>query len=75
MQPVFAEHTLEGEEILALVAFLKDQAERGDAPMVAKPSLDFVLTGLGGAALLLVAMDLLWRRRYRAVRRPLLAKD
>lgn len=75
MQPVFKQHTLESDEILSIVAFLKSEAEGGDAPMVAEPSLDFVLAGLGAAALLIVLMDFAWRRRYRAVRRPLVAKD
>ena len=74
MQPVFQSHALEGDEILPLVAYLKSCAESGDAPVRAQPSLEFVLVAVAAAAGLLVLMDLLWRRRYRAVRRPLLAR-
>jgi mono/diheme cytochrome c family protein len=75
MQPVFKEHALESDEILSMVAFLKSEAEGGDAPLNAGPSLEFVLAGLGAAAFLIVCMDFAWRRRYRAVRRPLVNKD
>jgi mono/diheme cytochrome c family protein len=73
MQPVFADHPLDGEEILALVAFLADSAASGSAEA---PSgiLTFLLLGFGGAAVLLLAFDFLWRRRFRAVRRPLVRR-
>jgi mono/diheme cytochrome c family protein len=70
MQPVFAKHRLEGDEVLALVAYLKDQAERGAPARSASPVL-FTVAGIGLTALLLVLFDHLWRNRYRAVRRPL----
>ena len=74
MQPVFKDHALEGEEILALVAYLKASAEseQGEAPA---STLQFLLAGFGGSALLLLLFDFLWRKRYRATRRPLIAKQ
>ncbi|MAF66975.1 MAG: hypothetical protein CMJ84_15130 [Planctomycetes bacterium] len=71
MQPVFKNHALDGEEILAIVAYLKSVSESEGA---AEPAsvLQFVLLGFGGSALLLLLFDFLWRGRYRATRRPLI---
>lgn len=71
MQPLFKDHPLEGEEVLALVAYLKDVAEDGEGPEPAS-TLQFVLWGFGGAVFLLLLFDFLWRKRYRATRRPLI---
>ena len=70
MQPVFKDHPLDGEEVLALVAYLKSVAESevGVAPV---STLKFVLSGFAGSAFLLLLLDFLWRRRYRATRRPM----
>jgi mono/diheme cytochrome c family protein len=73
MQPVFDAHDLEGEEILALVSYLKDAAERGE-PAAQPASLEFVAWSLCGAAVLLTLMDLAWRRRFTGVRRSLVQK-
>ena len=72
MQPVFGDKPLDGEEVLALVAFLKQAAESGvtEAPPRA---LAFVLSAIGLATVLLMSMDFLWRRRFRTVRRRLVA--
>jgi len=70
MQPVFAKHPLDAEEVLPLVAFLKNETEQ-DLPENQTALINFLLTGLGGAAVLLVLFDLFWNRRFRAVRRPL----
>jgi mono/diheme cytochrome c family protein len=70
MQPVYSRRGLDGEEILALVAFLKASAESGRAR--AEPrTLNLALGGVLGALALLVLFDLVWRRRYRATRRAL----
>ncbi len=70
MSPLYNEHAPDGEEALALTAFLKDEAAHGvDAARTS--ALDFLLAGGAGAAVLLALMDALWRRRFRAVRRPL----
>lgn len=73
MQPVFNGHQLEGEEVLALVAYLKSVAENEEGEPPAS-TLQFVLLGFGGSVLLLVLFDFLWRKRYRATRRPLVGK-
>jgi len=74
MQPIFGKQPLDGEEVLGLVAFFKDVAQEGKDE--AEPaSLQFLLAGFAGAALILVIFDFLWRNRFRAVRRPLVEKD
>ncbi len=70
MQPVFKQHPLQPEEILALIAYLENIAQHGREDSGVAP-LNFFLIGLGGTALMLVGFDALWRRRFRGVRRPL----
>jgi len=70
MQPIFGDKALDGEEVLALVAFLKREAESGQAEAPPR-ALAFVLSGIGVAAILLMSMDFFWRRRFRTVRRRL----
>lgn len=70
MQPVFRDHPLEADEILPLVAFFEDRAQRGGED-TSPARLNFFLIGLGGTVLALVGFDLAWRKRFRAVRRPL----
>jgi mono/diheme cytochrome c family protein len=72
MQPVFRDKRLDGEEVLALVAYLKSEAERGVAP-AGSAAVAFTIAGIGIASLLLVVLDFVWRQRYRAVRRPLVS--
>jgi len=74
MQPLFADDPLDSEEILALVAFLQERAESG-AVEGGPNTLNFVMAGIAVAAALMVLFDLLWRRRFRAVRRPLVARS
>jgi len=74
MQPLFSEQPLDPEEILALVAYLKDNAGAPE-PKQGSGSMLFVLSGIAIAALFMVAFDVLWRRRFRAVRRPLVARS
>jgi mono/diheme cytochrome c family protein len=74
MQPAFASHPLDGDEILALVAYMKETAESG-APSPQPPSLEFVVWSIGGVAALLTLMDFAWRRRFTGVRRALVWKD
>jgi len=70
MKAVFGNHPLDSEEILPLVAFLADKAEA--APETGRAStLIFVLLGLAGTVVVLIVMDLIWRKRFRAVRRPM----
>ena len=70
MNPVFRDHPLDGEEILPLVAYLKQETEQDETESTA-PMVNFLLTGVVGAALLLVIFDLIWSRRFRGVRRAL----
>ena len=73
MQPVFKNHELTSDEVFSLVAYLERATMSGEN-VARDRSLDFLLCGFGLAAILLVACDFIWRRRYRAVRRPLVSK-
>lgn len=73
MQPLYQSEPLDSEEILALVAYLKDSAESGEAEAQSSV-LGFVLSGIGLAALLMGIFDVLWRTRFRGVRRSLVAR-
>ncbi len=70
MQAVFMDQPLDSEEILPLVAYFSELAlappETGQAA-----TLIFILLGLTGTAAALVLFDITWRKRLRAVRRPL----
>ncbi len=70
MKPLFADRPLDSEEVLALVAFLGEEASSG-LDQSESSNLPFLLMGLGLAATLLVAFDLIWRNRFRGVRRSL----
>ncbi len=70
MRSVFSAHPIDSEEILPLVAFFENTA-KAPAEDTAVPMLNFFLIGLFGAALAIAAFDGIWRRRFRAVRRPL----
>lgn len=74
MQSVFRTHPLQPEEILPLVAYFEDAAKRGgeDTPVALQ---NFFLLGLGGSAAGLVAFGAIWKKRFRAVRRPLVHGD
>jgi len=70
MQATFRKHALEGEEILALVAFFEDRAGTAEETHSAGTLL-FGLLGFGGTVGVLFLMGRLWRDRLRAVREPL----
>lgn len=70
MQAVFRQHTLQPEEILLLLAFI-EEAGRQRRPAGSVTQLDFFLLGFGGMCLGLVILQMAWRGRFRAVRRPL----
>ena len=74
MGPVFRKQALKPEEILPLVAFFEDAAKKGgqDEPV---GLLNLFLIGLGGAVIGLIAFDAAWKRRFRAVRRPLVSTN
>lgn len=71
MRPVYASQRLTNEEILPLVAFLEDEARGGGAEDPGTSRITFLLLGLAGAAFGFLAADGIWRRRFRAVRQPL----
>ncbi len=70
MQPIFKTRPLQTEEVLPLVALLEDSARQG-GEADSTPQFNFLLLGFGGAVLGLLAFDAIWKRRFRAVRRPM----
>ncbi|KAA3595922.1 MAG: cytochrome c [Calditrichaeota bacterium] len=70
MNPIYKKYPIDEEEILPLVAFLKNETEK-DAPENTSAMINFLLFGIGGAVLLLVLFDLIWNKRFRAVREPM----
>jgi hypothetical protein len=74
MQPLFRDHPLEEDEILALVATFEAAArEGGEDDSVA--TLSFLFWALGGTVPLLMGFDAVWKFRFRAVRKSLIRKD
>jgi len=74
MKPVFKDAALESDEIHALVALFEDRAEAGQ-PARSQDQLTFALLGTGVAALVLILLDLIWKGRFLAVRRPLVESE
>lgn len=70
MSPLFSDHPIDEEEILPLIAFMKQETEQ-DLPESSSATINFVLSGIFGAGVLLVIFDRLWGKRFKAVRRPL----
>ena len=73
MKPVYASRPLDPQDILPLVAFLKDAAQRG-RPADSIARLAFLIVGLLGAAAMFVVFDWIWGGRLRSVRRSLVNK-
>jgi mono/diheme cytochrome c family protein len=74
MQPIFKRHPISGDEIHALVAYF--DASAGETP--AQPTsnqIAFLLMGLIGATAAVFGFDAIWKRRFRAVRQPLVAES
>jgi len=69
MQPIYKKHPLTDDEILHLIAFLEHSKEGREETTSAR--FNFFLLGLAGTGAGFVLFDFLWRRRFRAVRRPL----
>ncbi len=74
MSPIFNKHPLDSEEILPLVAFLKNETEL-DKPERTTAMINFLLFGIGGAVFLLIAFDFIWNKRFRGVRKELLEQS
>lgn len=84
MTPVYRGREMNEQEILGLVAYLKDRAENGSpavlsAPADAVPSgagrFEFLVAGVGGLLAILALFDFLWRDRFRSVRRKLVEQS
>lgn len=73
MAPIFKKQALKPDEILPLVAYFEAAAKQGGTDDAAS-LVNFFLLGLGGMVIGLVSLDAVWKRRFRAVRRPLVQK-
>jgi len=73
MQPVFKDHPLKADEILAVVAYFKSVAAKPESD-AAPARMAFLLLGLAGATALVFVFDAVWKQRFHAVRRPLVEK-
>jgi cytochrome c2 len=69
MQPIYKKHPFTDDEILHLIAFLENAKEGREEVTAAR--FNFFLLGLAGTGAGFVLFDFVWRRRFRAVRRPL----
>jgi len=69
MESIYARHALEPREIRAIAAWLKSQPNVKQAQ---SPRLLFAITGVAGCFAALLLMNLVWRRRFTAVRAPLI---
>ena len=70
MLPIFKDHGMQADEIHALVAYFESTA--AEQPANASVSrVSFLLMGLAGAAIVVFLFDVIWKRRFHAVRRPL----
>lgn len=74
MQTVLEGRQLQPDEIHSLLAFFEQSAQEG-GEADRSGSLAFFLLGLGGAVIILLAMDAVWRGRFRAVRRVLVSRQ
>ena len=74
MQPIFKQHKLTADEIHSLVAYFESSAP--EEPSRASTSrVAFLLMGLAGATVWIFLFDFIWKKRFRAVRRPLVESD
>lgn len=71
MQSILRNTPLKPEEIHALVGLFEDRAKQGAPVQAGVTQLTFSLLGLGLSALALVLFDIVWKGRFRAVRRSL----
>ncbi|REJ96446.1 MAG: cytochrome c [Planctomycetota bacterium] len=71
MKAAFRDHRLTADEVHALVAYFEDASKRGTAAQPVVARIAFLLSGLAGAVVLIFSFDAIWKRRFHAVRRPL----
>ena len=74
MQSVFRNSAIEGDEILPLVAYFQQTLQRNPED-TATSRLNFVLLGLGGTIVVLGLFDVLWKGRFKSVRRTLVHRQ
>jgi mono/diheme cytochrome c family protein len=72
MKAVYATHALKPDEAHALAAYLESVSKEQGGGAAGAEKI-FLLIGLGGCLIALAAMDMIWKRRFHAVRRPLVA--
>jgi integrase len=70
MAPIFSKKPLTEDEILALVAFLKNETEKDTTPSSAF-ILNFILLGVGLGLIFLVLFDVIWGFRFGEVRKSI----
>ncbi len=70
MLPIFKKHPLSSNEIHSLVAYFESTAGQ-QAASTAGNRVAFLLSGLIGAVAIIFLFDVIWKRRFHAVRRPL----
>jgi cytochrome c2 len=70
MQSVYKNYPIDSEEILPIVAYFQYTLQRNPED-TSTARLNFILFGLGGALIVLVIFDVIWNKRFRAVRRPM----
>jgi cytochrome c2 len=71
MNPVFKNHPMDPEEIVPLVAYFQNTAQKGGVADTSTWMFNFLLLGLGGTIVMLILFDLIWNKRFRSVRRLL----
>ncbi len=72
MKSIYSAHAIQPDEAHAVAAYL-DSLSKQEGGGAARAEKRFLLIGLGGCLIVLVAMDTIWRKRFSAVRRPLVA--
>jgi mono/diheme cytochrome c family protein len=73
MQALFKAQPLDADEVLALVAYFQSTLQRNPED-AATARLNFLLLGLGGTIVLLGSFDIIWKGRFRSVRRSLVQR-
>jgi len=74
MQSVFRNNAIDADEILPLVAYFQQTLQRNPED-TATSRLNFVLLSLGGTIVVLGLFDVIWRGRFRSVRRTLVHRQ
>jgi mono/diheme cytochrome c family protein len=72
MRSVYQTHALQPDEIRALAAYLESVSNQKEGLAASKWKIFFLL-GVGGCMIALVVMDAVWKKRFNAIRRPLVA--